>query len=144
MRDFDFLHDIPLNENRWDDLYWIAVVGSRDYTDVNAIYTNLKYLTDKLIEHGVIKCLTDVVIISGKAKGVDSIGRQFGIDNDMTTINILPDWDQYNKRAGFLRNENIIRHANRVVAFRLNNSRGTSNSIQHAVTYGIPCHTIDI
>lgn len=141
----DFLHDIPDDQLYiFDDSYVIAVVGSRKFTNAPLIYNNLTFLINALIKHKEINDWSSVIIISGKAIGVDSIARQYAIDNSLTDVNILPDWKRFDNAAGFKRNPNIIRHSDRVVAFRLNNSSGTTNSINHARNLYIPYHVIDV
>lgn len=143
----DYIHDMSPSEFNsivTPTSYILAVVGSRDYNDSSYIYETLDTLFSYLTEQGIIKCLTDVIIISGKARGVDTIARNYAIDHNMLDINILPDWDTYKKIAGFKRNYNIIRHANRVLAFRYDMSNGTADSIKHAKNLNIPSHVINI
>jgi hypothetical protein len=45
---------------------------------------------------------------------------------------IRPDWNSYGKSAGFVRNRQIIKAADMVIAFWNGKSRGTENSIQIA------------
>jgi hypothetical protein len=47
-------------------------------------------------------------------------------------IELKPDWAKYGKRAGFVRNEDIIKGCDVVLAFHMNDSPGTRNSLQHA------------
>lgn len=141
----DFLHDIPDDQlSILDNKYVIAVVGSRDYTDESHIFNNLTGLINALINYKEIDSWSSVLIISGKARGVDKIGWKYAKVNSLTDVNILADWDKYGNSAGMKRNPNIIKHADRVLAFRLNNSSGTTNSINHARSLHIPTHVIDV
>ncbi len=141
----DFLHDIPDDQlSILDNKYVIAVVGSRDYTDKANIFNNLTVLINMLINFKEINSWSSVLIISGKARGVDKIALQFAQYHSLTDVNILPDWKRFDNAAGFKRNPNIIKHSDRVVAFRLNKSSGTTNSINHATRLHIPYHIIDI
>lgn len=141
----DFIHDIPDDQlSILDDKYVIAVVGSRDYTDKVHIFNNLTGLINALIKYKEIDSWSSVLIISGKARGVDKIGWEYAKANNLTDVNILADWDRFGKSAGMKRNPNIIKHADRVIAFRLNNSSGTTNSINHARSLNIPNHVIDV
>jgi len=144
---YDFIHDIPPQEfNRLikPNHYILAVIGSRKFTDANYIFNRIDYLLNVLHRNNQFNSLTDVVIISGKAKGVDRIGMRYAQERGLLNINILPDWDRFPHIAGFKRNYNIIKYSHRVLAFRLNNSGGTTDSINHAIALGIKNHTIDI
>ena len=128
----DYINDIPPEIiTKYNDHYILAVIGSRSITDKQIIFTNLEYLINLLSEH---KLITDnkLIILSGKAKGVDSFAMEYARRNNILNINILPDWNKYGKRGGFVRNENIIKYSHRIIAFQTENSAGTQNGIDHA------------
>ena len=109
----------------------IAVVGSRDFKDEDFIIETLHNETKFLPPEGYI-------IISGGAKGVDTIAENFAKEMDLKTKIFLPDWNRYGKRAGFLRNELIINEADKVIAFWDGSSKGTKHSIDLAIKAGKP------
>lgn len=74
--------------------------------------------------------------ISGGASGVDSTAEEVADVLDIPIVVYEPDWDQYGKGAGFVRNKDIVKAAEVVVAFQYNDSRGTANSIELAKQYG--------
>lgn len=114
----------------------IAVVGSREFKDIKFIETILLQHFDGQLLYGDI--LYTEVLISGGARGVDSIAESFWKKHNGKTIIFKPDWDKYGKRAGFLRNELIINEAERVIAFWDGESKGTKHSIDLAIKKGIP------
>lgn len=141
----DFINDIPHEEYiKYKNYYWLAVIGSRDYTDKKFININLDYLIKVLISKNVISNIKDLLIVSGKAKGVDRIAKQYADDNHILNINLLPDWNTFKLAAGMIRNKHIIRHSQRVIAFQYNGSAGTQNGIDHAKKMNIPVHVITI
>lgn len=94
----------------------LAIIGSRTFND----YELLKKECDNLnIEE----------IISGGAKGADSLGEKYAIENNIKFTIFKPDWKKYGKRAGFLRNIDIINSCDSVLAFWDGNSKGTQHSI---------------
>lgn len=97
----------------------IAIVGGRDFFDYDLLVESIKFNPGD-------------VIISGGAKGADSLARRFAYDNYLTIIEHHPEWDKYGKRAGFIRNELIIKDADKVFAFWDGESKGTANSISIA------------
>lgn len=97
-----------------------AIIGGRDFDN----YTYVKEVMSRY---------DDVTgIVSGGAKGADSLGAKYAFDNDLKLITHLPDWDKYGRGAGFVRNKLIIDDADFVVAFWDGKSKGTKNSIDLA------------
>ena len=108
----------------------LAVVGSRNFND----YELLKSKLDAIHKRKPI-----TLIISGGAKGADSLSERWAKENNIETLIFLPDWDKYGKRAGFLRNEDIIKNSDSVVACWDGESKGTKHSIDLSTKYNKPC-----
>lgn len=111
----------------------VAIIGSRSYTD----YDRLKYILDALSE----KINIDL-IVSGGAKGADTLGYKYAIENNIKTLIFKPEWDKYGKIAGFIRNEQIVKSSDIVLAFWDGISNGTKNSIGLCEKYNIKYHII--
>ncbi len=105
----------------------VIVAGSRTINNYNTI----KECLDKLIEK-------DDVIISGHAKGVDSLVERYAKENNIKLEIIKADWDTYGKRAGYLRNLAMAEIATHLVAFWDGKSRGTKHMINIAKMKDIP------
>jgi hypothetical protein len=56
----------------------------------------------------------------------------------------LPDWNRYGKRAGAMRNAEIVNRADEVVAFWNGKSRGTQITIRMALEAGRPVRVFGI
>jgi predicted Rossmann fold nucleotide-binding protein DprA/Smf involved in DNA uptake len=97
----------------------VAIIGSRSFK-------NYEYMKESL------GCFAIGKIISGGARGADSLARKFAEENGIEITEILPRWDIHGKSAGFIRNEFIIEGADIVVAFWDGKSRGTAHSISLA------------
>lgn len=108
----------------------IAVVGSRTFNNYDLLcsYLNTIHLKEP-ISH----------IISGGAKGADKMGEKWANENGIETIIFIPDWEKYGRKAGFLRNKDIINEADKVVCFWDGFSNGTKNSIELAKRQGKKC-----
>ena len=109
----------------------LAIIGSRTFTDSELAwntYKNLPFLDQ--VTH----------IISGGAKGADSIAELLAKWSGKEMIVYYPDWDKYGKQAGFIRNRLIINDSDCVLALWDLKSKGTLNSIQLATKKGIPVH----
>ena len=71
-------------------------------------------------------------IVSGGAKGADSLSERYAKENNIPTEIYLAQWDLFGKKAGFLRNTTIIENSELVVAFWDSRSKGTRDSIGKA------------
>ena len=113
------------------EYYKVAVIGSRGF---DSYETLSKILDDNL---------NISEIISGGAKGADSLGARYATERGIPVTIFRPDWDKYGKRAGFIRNTDIVTAADIIVAFWDGESKGTANSIATAGRLGKPIITIN-
>lgn len=100
----------------------VAIVGSRTYPELWRVVEYIRSLP------------ADTVIVSGGARGVDSVAesaaRKFGLSLRV----FLADWNQFGKSAGYRRNVDIVNMADKVVAFWDGKSKGTQHSMNLAKT----------
>lgn len=71
-------------------------------------------------------------IVSGGAKGIDSLAATFANESNLPLIVHLPDYKSYGKAAPLVRNTQIVADADRVLAFVSAESKGTWDSIRKA------------
>lgn len=98
----------------------VAIVGSRGFKDLDRVRAYVGFL------------LPQDTVVSGGARGVDSTAEEEARRRGIKVTIFLPDWKAHGKRAGFLRNQDIVNEADRVVAFWDGTSRGTANTIELA------------
>lgn len=110
----------------------IAVVGSREFKDKKKVYYELNRF------HELVDYESEVIFVSGGARGVDSYAEDVANKLGFKCIIFKPEWDKYGKKAGFLRNQLIINKADKCVAFWDGQSKGTKHSIDLAIKKGIP------
>ena len=79
------------------------------------------------------------VIISGGARGVDSAARAYALRRHIPYIEFRPDYKMYGSFAPLMRNLEIIRAADLVLAFWDGQSRGTMHVISSCRKEKIPC-----
>ena len=65
-------------------------------------------------------------IISGGAKGVDSCASAYARENGLALIEYLPDYKKYGRGAPLVRNDEIIKAADKIIAIWDGSSRGTA------------------
>jgi len=104
----------------------LAVIGSRTFNDYEWLDLTIYKLMYLDIMHDALE------IISGGAKGADSLAKRFAKDYDAEYTEFPADWDKYGKSAGFRRNQSIIDACDMVLAFWDGKSRGTQDSIEKA------------
>lgn len=76
-------------------------------------------------------------IISGGAKGVDSIGEQIAKDLGIPYIVVPAQWELFGRRAGPLRNREMALIADALIAVWDGVSPGTKNMINQAKHLGL-------
>ena len=57
------------------------------------------------------------LIISGGAKGADTLAKRYAAENNIPMKEFLPNWDTFGKSAGYLRNKEIVENCDGLVAF---------------------------
>lgn len=96
-----------------------AIVGSRSFSDE---YLMIITLSKYSITH----------VISGGARGADSLAEAYADINNLPKTIILPDWDRFGRSAGFIRNKLIVNASEQVIAFWDGYSKGTADTIMYA------------
>lgn len=97
-----------------------GIIGSRTFVD----YEKLKEVLDR---HKFIS-----QIISGGAPGADSLAADYAHENSIPLLEFFPDWAKYPRTGGFVRNKQIVRSSDVIIAFWDNVSSGTKNSLDYA------------
>jgi predicted Rossmann fold nucleotide-binding protein DprA/Smf involved in DNA uptake len=100
----------------------LAVIGSRNFND----YEQLKKEINNL---SFSKDINE--IISGGARGADSLAEKYANEYRIKLTVFKPDWN-IGKHAGFLRNTQIIESSDAVIAFWDGQSKGTLDSLNKA------------
>ena len=118
----------------------ILVCGGRDYTDWETLHDWLYEYSKEHFDWPI----EGPTIISGMAKGADTIAAKWAKDNWLTLIEFPADWDKYGKKAGPIRNQQMIDEGkpDLVVAFPTPKSKGTWDMIRRAEKAGIPVKII--
>ena len=96
----------------------LAVIGSRNFTNYQVVQQHLQTFVDQT-----------TLVVSGGAKGADSLAEQWAKQNNIPTKIFYPDWNKHGRAAGPIRNKLIIQECDQVVAFWDGKSTGTAHSI---------------
>lgn len=87
---------------------------------------------------------TPTEIVSGKARGVDTMGEQWAKENDVPIKEFPADWENLGRKAGTLRNCQMGDYADALVAVWDGSSRGTAHMIKYAREKGLKVHVHDL
>ena len=83
-------------------------------------------------------------IVSGGAKGVDSLAREYAHDRDIKLTEFLPDYRRYGRGAPLKRNESIAEYADEALAFWDGHSKGTAHAVRLFKSLGKPVTLITL
>ena len=103
----------------------IAIVGSRKYQHIHKIKRAIEFFSHY-----------DCEIVSGGAYGVDTIAETFAKEFGIPATIFPADWDAYGKRAGAMRNKQIVDYADVIIAFWDGQSKGTQITVGMAKRAG--------
>jgi hypothetical protein len=106
----------------------LIIAGSRDFDN----YDLLKEKLDMAKKHfGIFE------VVSGKARGADSLGERYAHENSLPIAEFPADWATYGKKAGYLRNAEMADYADGCIVFWDGESKGTQHMINLAKEKGI-------
>lgn len=127
----------------------LAIIGSRSFTNVELLNRTLEQYRSKV-----------TLVVSGAARGADTLGEQWAVRNNIKTLIFPADWDnldvpnaiirtgkngkKYNANAGFERNKLIINNCDGALIFWDMKSPGTKNSISLLDKQHKPYKTVEI
>ncbi len=101
----------------------VIIAGGRDFTDKSLLYSKCDL---------ILANQQNIEIVSGGAKGADTLGEQYATDRGYPLTRYNADWDKYKKAAGPIRNKLMNENADALIAFFNLKSKGTRNMIEEA------------
>ena len=108
------------------------IAGSRSVTDYRVVERAVK-------ESGWADDIA--VVVSGGARGVDRLGERWADAHLREVERFLPDYERYERHfAPIMRNREMAKNADRLIAIWDGKSRGTKNMIFEARDVGIPVY----
>lgn len=109
----------------------LAIVGSRSFNDMKFMAAAISEILPNIITPG-----DDLLIVSGGAQGADELAVKLAKDIGVSWHIFHADWDNLGKRAGYVRNVDIVNGSDHVVAFWDGTSKGTKHTIDLAEKAG--------
>lgn len=111
------------------------VAGSRAFNDSAKLFSEL----NKLVKEYNID-----TIISGGARGADSLGEWYACEHNLKLKVFPAKWDIYGKAAGYKRNIEMASNADMLIAFWDGESKGTKHMIEIAKAKGLKVFVITV
>ena len=102
----------------------VIIAGSRDFNNYELLRNKCNRILSNVKE--------DITIVSGKARGADSLGEKYAKEKGYKIEEYAANWDNYGKAAGYIRNEQMAKNADYLIAFWDGESRGTKHMIDLA------------
>lgn len=111
----------------------VIIAGSRDFLDYDLLKKTMAE---------VVWSVTEVV--SGKARGADTLGERWAKEMGIPVKPFPADWVKYGDSAGSVRNEQMARYGEALVAFLAKTSKGTKDMIRVAKRYKLPMKVVKV
>jgi len=114
-------------------MFKVIVAGGRDFNN----YDLLKSTLDKLFSQK-----TDIEIVSGMARGADSLAVKYASEKQYPLKKFPADWKLHGNTSGYKRNVLMAGYADACVCFWDGTSKGTAHMIETARKYRLQLRTI--
>ena len=111
----------------------VVIAGGRDFDNFNLMYNRCNH---------ILKKYDDVCIISGTARGADSLGEMYAGVRGYSVKRFPAQWDLYGRSAGYRRNREMALVADIVICFWDYKSKGTEHMISLSRAFKKEVHVI--
>ena len=107
----------------------VIIAGSRTIDDPSVLKEVFVY------------CGWDITtVVSGTARGADRLGEDWAEANDIPVLKFPADWNRHGRKAGFIRNTEMAKNADALIALWDGKSRGTAHLINIARQNNLAVH----
>jgi hypothetical protein len=115
----------------------IIVAGGREFKDYELLCEKLDHYLQNLNKD-------KITIVSGAARGADSLGERYARERGYKIERHPADWNgPHKKRAGLVRNEDMAKVSQALVAFHDGVSTGTAHMIKTATAMGLNVRVVE-
>jgi len=113
---------------------------------MRVIIAGTRIITDyERVEDAINKSGFDITeVVCGMASGVDSLGERYAKEHDIPVAYYPAEWDVYGRSAGCIRNIEMAKNADALIAIIRNNSPGTTHMIKEAMRRGIKTFIVSV
>jgi len=110
-------------------MFRVIIAGGRDFKDYALLSNTMNHLLSNIKD--------DITVVCGKARGADTLGEQYAKEHGYMVQYFPADWERYGKAAGYIRNTEMAKNADALVAFWDSHSLGTRHMIEIARKHGL-------
>ena len=100
-----------------------GIVGSRTIKDRSIIPRAIEMIKESRSKFKITK------IVSGGAIGVDTMAEKYADRNEIDKKIFEADWEKLGKKAGYIRNEEIVEYCDELLIIWDGKSKGTKHDI---------------
>lgn len=111
----------------------VVIAGSRDIVDYGVLLKAIKECPFQITE-----------VISGRARGVDTLGEKYAEDCGLKLHLFPADWKKYRNAAGPIRNAQMAEVADAVLCVWDGKSSGTKDMMNQAKKRGLPLYVFKV
>ena len=108
----------------------ILVCGGRKYDNIDKFF-------DVMMEHVAMYEAKDVTIISGMAKGADTLAANFAKKNGCKLLAFPAHWDKDGKAAGPIRNRRMLKEGQPDLVIAFPGGKGTKDMVDISIKAGV-------
>ncbi len=115
----------------------VIIAGSRGFTDKKFLFNRAGWW------YGSLPSTPEIIVVSGGAAGADKLGEQWAKFMDFPVHHypvLAADWEKHGAKAGMLRNVEMAKVGDVLLAFWDGVSKGTKQMINTALLHGLDVH----
>lgn len=112
----------------------VIIAGSRSFGDYDWLCDICDSILERLSEQH------EIVVLSGGAKGSDTMGELYAKERGYIFKRFPPDWNRFGRAAGPIRNRDMADNADILIAFWDGKSLGTKSMIDIAEKRKLQIH----
>ena len=113
----------------------LIIAGSRHIEDYDVVAKKLDGFREYIMSVEPWTVVGEVV--SGEARGVDTLGARWAYGHGITVAKFPADWTTHGRKAGCLRNVQMAQYADAVLVIWDGKSKGSAHMLKTAKQFGI-------
>lgn len=102
-------------------------------------------VTQEDVDHAIENCgWSPSIIISGTARGADTMGEDYAARHNIPVERFPANWKEYGRSAGAIRNKEMAKNAEALIAVWNGHSSGTDHMIRTAEIDGLKVYIYNV
>ena len=111
----------------------VIIAGDRNFTDLALMKEEIKKSGFEITE-----------LVCGMARGADMLAYEWAAKRGIPIKSFHAIWSWHGKAAGPMRNQEMAKYGEALIAFLAKGSKGTRNMIYEAKKKGLPMHVVRV